>query len=73
MSEAHGAVTALELGANEERFRVVTPDLLLISNHIQFRYTIIFGRCCLLGCDAVMSDKNIDDLEKTFACIDDLY
>jgi hypothetical protein len=34
MSEGHGAVTALQLATNEEKFKVVTPALLLISNHI---------------------------------------
>jgi hypothetical protein len=36
MSEGHGAVTALQLGTNEEKSRVVTPADLLISDHIQF-------------------------------------
>jgi len=54
ISEGHGAVTVLQLGTNEEGIRVVTPALLLISNHIQFIQTIIFGECCLLGCDAML-------------------
>jgi hypothetical protein len=54
MSEGHGAVTVLQVGTNEEGIRVVTPALLLISNHIQFIQTVISGECCLMGCDAVM-------------------